>query len=404
MLNGFKVLDLTSVLFGPYCTQLLSDLGAEVIKVEGGHGDVSRYIEKAAKTKGMGPAHIALNRNKKSVLLNLRDSTDRELMKQLISGSDIFIHNVRAAGIKRLGFDYHTVKQLNPSIIYIHCVGFGSEGLYAGAPAYDDVIQAASGATSLLPKVDGSANPRFLPSAIADKVAALFAANSAIAALLHRTRTGEGQFIEVPMLETFTDFLLKEHFGGLTFDPPTGPACYQRQIDPHRQPFPTKDGFVCIVPYAADSWDKVFDVLGDSEFLDDDRFRQAKNRFRNVAEIYRRAFELTPLQTTAYWIRELSKVDIPVTDARDISTILDEPHLKSVGFFIRQDHPTEGAHYQMKPPVSFGGYTFPAPGPAPGLGEHTEEVRARFAEAQSQQFSNDKASKSGDHAGQRQTS
>lgn len=375
MLEGVQIVDLTSVLFGPFSTQLLGDLGADVIKVEPPHGDIFRFVGKPARSRGMGPVHLALNRGKKSAALDLKNNEDLDLMHALLARADIFVHNVRARAMQRLGLDYAAVKAINPAIIYVHCVGFGSDGPYADAPAYDDVIQAASGATSLPPRADGDPRPRFIPSAIADKVAGLYAANAMLAALLHRERTGEGQFVEVPMLETFTDFLLKEHLGGLTFDPPNAPPCYQRQIDPWRQPFPTADGHVCIVPYAEDSWAKVMTVLGNPAILDDERFNTAAQRFRNTGLLYQEIAKLTPARPTAYWIDALTKADIPVMGARDIGDILGEPHLAAVDFFAAAEHPTEGSYLRMKPPVRYGGYAYREREPAAQLGEHNEQLR-----------------------------
>ena len=234
MLEGLRVIDMTSVVFGPYCTQILADFGAEVVKVEAPGGDVFRYGAPSAHSKAMGPGYIALNRGKQSLVLDLKQEADRAILRDLLADADIFIHNVRAEAIERLGFDYDSARALAPDIIYAHCVGFGSGGPYAGLQAYDDVIQAASGTTTLLPRADGNERPRYLPSLIADKVAGLHAAYAVMAAVVHRLRTGQGQHVEVPMFEAFSSFMLKEHLGGNTFDPPVGPPCYGRQVDPDR--------------------------------------------------------------------------------------------------------------------------------------------------------------------------
>ncbi|HAV81061.1 MAG TPA: carnitine dehydratase, partial [Erythrobacter sp.] len=266
MLEGLRVIDMTSVVFGPYCTQILADFGAEVIKVEAPGGDVFRYGAPSAHSKAMGPGYIALNRGKQSLVLDLKQEADRAILRDLLADADIFIHNVRAEAIERLGFDYNSVRALAPDIIYAHCVGFGSGGPYAGLQAYDDVIQAASGTTTLLPRADGNERPRYLPSLIADKVAGLHAAYAVMAAVVHRLRTGQGQHVEVPMFEAFSSFMLKEHLGGNTFDPPVGPPCYGRQVDPDRQPFPTRDGYVSIVPYRLDHFTRVIALMGDEAF------------------------------------------------------------------------------------------------------------------------------------------
>ncbi len=223
MLEGVRILDLTGVVFGPYATQILADLGAEVIKVEApGGGDQYRWTAKAARTPGMSPGFLALNRGKQSVVLDLKNPDDLAVLRALIPTADVFILNVRGAAAERLGLDYPSVAALNPGIIYAHCVGFGQDGPYAGLQAYDDVIQAATGTTSLLSRVDGNPAARYLPSLVADKVAGLHAAYAVLAAIVHKLRTGRGQTVEIPMLETFTSFMMVEHLGGQSFDPPNG--------------------------------------------------------------------------------------------------------------------------------------------------------------------------------------
>jgi crotonobetainyl-CoA:carnitine CoA-transferase CaiB-like acyl-CoA transferase len=255
MLSGIKVLDLTSVVFGPYCTQILADLGAEVTKVEPPEiGDVARYLGKPAVSAGMSPTFMALNGGKQSRAIDLKSEAGAAQMQALLAECDVFVLNVRGKAAERLGLDYESVRAINPQVIYVHCVGFGQEGPYADLQAYDDVIQAATGATTLASRVDGDPRARYIPSLIADKVAGLHAAYGVLAAVIHKLRTGEGQRIEVPMFEAFAQFLLVEHLGGLTFDPPNAPVCYFRQIDPDRQPFPTSDGYISIVAYTASAW------------------------------------------------------------------------------------------------------------------------------------------------------
>lgn len=376
MLEGIKVVDLTTVVFGPYCTQMLADLGAEVIKVEHPHtGDAFRYAGKAAVTAGLGPGFIAINRGKKSVALDLKTEADKAIMHGLLREADVFVCNVRGKAMERLGLDYESLRAINPQLIYIHCVGFGQAGPYADLQAYDDVIQAASGTATLLPRVDGNPQARYLPSLIADKVAGLHAAHAAVAAIVHRLRTGRGQRVEVPMLETFTSFMLVEHLGGLTFDPPNGPPCYQRQIEPDRQPFPTSDGFISIVPYTDGSWIKVFTLLGDTGILDDPAYADARLRQRNIAGLYREMARLTQRFTTAQLVELLQQADIPAQPVRAVEDILDDPHLAATGFFRRREHPSEGTLVEMRPPFAFGDFAFPEHGPAPHLGEHNAMVR-----------------------------
>ncbi len=238
MLEGIRIVDLSSVVFGPYATQMLADMGAEVIKVEPKGGETSRFIGKHAKNRGMGSLHMTLNRGKRSIELDLKSEEDAALMRKLLKTADIFIHNVRGKAIKKLGFDYEQVRGLKPDIIYVHCTGFGQNGPYRDLQAYDDVIQAATGVATLLPRADGNPRPRYFPSLIADKVAGHYGAQAMLAALIHKLRTGEGQLVEVPMFVAFATFNLTEHMQGATFDPPNGSFGYHRQLDPGRQPFP----------------------------------------------------------------------------------------------------------------------------------------------------------------------
>jgi len=374
MLEGVRVVDLTSIVFGPYCTQILAELGAEVIKVEPPTGDQFRYSSKAAKTPGMSPGHMSINRGKRSVMLDLKQPADLEQIRELIADADVFIHNVRLKAIERLGLGFAAVKALKPDIIYVHCVGFGSDGPYSDLQAYDDVIQAASGTATLASRVDGDPRPRYIPSLIADKVAGLHGAYAVMAAAIHRLRTGEGQFIEVPMFETFTHFMLKEHLGGQTFDPPVGPVGYARQLDPHRQPFPTADGHICIVAYTDESWASVFAVLDAPEVLEQERFATRSLRARNVTALYQEMAALTPRRTTEAWLERCHAASLPALPVRDIAEIRDDPHLQAVGFFMAQEHPTEGRYVQMKAPVTFGAAPARHLEHAPALGEHTDRI------------------------------
>lgn len=375
MLEGIRIVDLTSVVFGPYATQILADLGAEVIKVESPAGDTFRWSTKPAKSRGMSAGHIALNRGKQSIVLDLKQAEDREVLGGLLPKADVFIHNIRGDAMERLGFGYETVSAARPDIVYVHCVGFGSDGPYAGLQAYDDVIQAATGTTTLASRVDGDPRPRYLPSLIADKVAGLHAAYATLAAIVHRLRTGEGQFVEVPMLETFTQFMLKEHLAGLTFEPPVGDVCYNRQVDPDRQPFPTSDGWISLVPYTPQQYDLVFQVLGDPDFLDDERFATPLGRVLNNDLLYQGIAERTPARSTAAWVEAFRAVNVPVMAVRDIGDILEDPHLQAVDFFMRREHPTEGMVRETRQPISFSAWQTPEPTPAPTLGEHDARIR-----------------------------
>jgi len=380
MLEGVRVVDLTSVVFGPYCTHILAELGADVVKVESpGSGDAFRWSGKAAATPGMAPAFKAINRGKQSIALDLKNSADLETMKALLAEADVFVLNVRGKAVERLGLDYDAVKALNPNIIYAHCVGFGQSGPYADLQAYDDVIQAASGTASLLPMVDGDPRPRYLPSLVADKVAGLHGAYAVLAAIIHRMRTGEGQHIEVPMFEAFTNFMLLEHLGGLAFDPPNAPVGYFRQIDPDRQPFPTSDGYVSIVAYTDDSWPRIFELLGNPGFLKSEEFATRKARGANLALLYREMARLTPAFTSAELVDKCHAAQIPAQPVRNIGEIMQDPHLQETGFFVSYGDPTEGTCVGMAQPVRFGARSETTMQLVPKLGEQSASVRGSLS-------------------------
>lgn len=375
MLEGIRIVDLTTVIFGPYATQMLADLGADVIKIESPTGDTPRYMGAFKNTPYMGGTHMTVNRGKKSIVLDLKQPEDAEVLRKLIATADVFVHNVRAKAIARLGFGYDDVTAIKPDIIYAHFAGFSQDGPWADWPAYDDVIQAATGTTSLLPKVDGDAAPRYFPSLIADKVSGTYGAQALLAALVHKLRTGEGQHVEVPMLDCFANFMLTEHLQDQVFEPPLGPPGYPRQLDPKRQPFPTKDGHIVIVPYTDAKIVTLFGLLGDPGFLENEPFNTPMGRFQNMTSIYGRIGELTPQKTSADWIAVLRENDFPVMPTADLSEVIDNAHLKATGFFQMLDHPTEGTIRQMRQPVRYSADPDRHIGFAPTLGQHTDEIK-----------------------------
>lgn len=378
LLSDLKIADMTTVIFGPYCTQTLADMGADVVKVEPPAGDDFRNVGKYAKTRSMGPCHMTINRGKRSVVWDLKSEKGKEAIRRLIARSDVFIHNIRPDAVARLGLTFEEAKEIKPDIVYVHCLGFGSEGPYAGRPAYDDLIQGLSGATSLLPRVDGNERPRFIPTAFADKVSGLHAVYATLAALHQRDRTGEAVHVEVPMFECVTHFLLEEHFYEAEFDPPVGPFCYQRQVDPSRQPLKTANGWIVIAPYVDARWVKLFDVIGAPEELEDERINDRRGRFFNMDYMMERVQHHFIRHTTEHWLAVLGEADIPAARANDISDLPDDPHLKAVKFFQRREHPTEGGYWETQPPVRFAGAETREIAPAPHIGEHTENVLAEL--------------------------
>jgi crotonobetainyl-CoA:carnitine CoA-transferase CaiB-like acyl-CoA transferase len=351
-LAGVRIIDLTEFIFGPYATQTLGDMGAEVIKVENPGGDRQRHSGKYGKHDDMGSVYMALNRNKKSITLDLKDEAAREKLRALIPTAQVFIHNVRVDAMARLGFGYDEVSKLNPSIVYVHCVGYGSDGPYAGRQAFDDLVQAASGASDLLPRVDGNDDMRLLPSFVADKVSSLHATYAVLAALFHRERTGEGQFVEVPMLESFTHFLMVEHLYGASFEPPSGRIGHTPALANDRRPLKTKDGHIAIQPVSRAASAKFFELGGIPNAYESERFVNAPKGSK-VAVYYEMLREAALTHTTDEWMKLGDEHRIPIMRANTLDEVLEDPHLKAVNFFQLREHPTEGKWRAMKPPVKF---------------------------------------------------
>ncbi len=388
-LAGVRIVDMTSVVFGAYATQMLGDLGADVIKVEfpggrrGGGGDIMRWAGHGQPDgpEDLGPIYMTINRNKRSILLDLREERAARALRRLIKSADVFAASVRYDGLTRLGLDYEALKAIKPDIVYVHGAGYGSEGPYAGEPAYDDLIQSACGFADLLPRVDGDPTPRLLPSLVADKVSGHFMVQATLAALFHKQRTGEGQFVEVPMLECMTSFNLAEHFYGHVYDPPTGPWAYTRVANPERKPFPTKDGYIGLLPYTDQQWDQFFAVAGWAETVGKDpRFADYRTRAKHVADLYRLVDTVTREKTTDEWLALLKPLHIPVSKMNRLDELMDDPHLKAVGLFERYEHPEAGAYFNLRPPVKYSKTPANIRRHPPRLGEHTEALLAELEE------------------------
>jgi crotonobetainyl-CoA:carnitine CoA-transferase CaiB-like acyl-CoA transferase len=300
-------------------------------------------------------------------------------MNRLIAESDLFAATVRYEGLKRLDLHYEAVCAIRPDIVYVHGSGYGSDGPYAGEPAYDDLIQTASGFADVLSHTDGNPEPRLIPSLLADKVSGLFMGQAMLAALFHRQRTGEGQFVEAPMLECVTSFNLVEHFFGHVFEPPTGPWTYPRVTTPHRKPHPTKDGYIGILPYSALQWEQFFALAGwGEEITKDPRFADDESRSRNIQALYGLLDSVTVTRTTDAWLELLRPLSIPVVRLNRIGELMDDPHLKAVGLFERYVHPDAGAYWSVRPPMRFSATPANIRRHPPKLGEHTLEVMAEI--------------------------
>ena len=367
-LQGFRILDLTNVLFGPFGTQTLGDWGAEVIKVESLAGDAWRTSGQF-RNRGMSGQFMAANRNKRSVALDLKSEGGKAVLRRLIPTVDALVSNIRPAGLARLGFGYETCAALNPRLVYVVATGFGQDGPWAARPAFDEIIQAASGFASAMGTDD---EPSFVPSLIGDKICGVTWTAAGTAALLHRERTGEGQMVEVPMLETLAAFNSIEMFGGYAFVPPIGPVGYQRMKA--RKPARTKDGWLTMLPYSGDNWCAFFTAVGQPECIEAFGVRDPVERARNIDRIYDRMRELALLRTTAEWEALLLEIDVPHTGFAKLAEVAEQPHLKAVEMFPEVEHPSEGRIRQARPPARFSGSPASVRRLAPRLGEHTREV------------------------------
>ena len=365
-LQGVRVVDLTTVMLGPFCTQILGEMGAEIIKIETPEGDVNRWTGES-RSPGMSTGQLIKGRNKRSIILDLKVKKVRKVFEKLIKTADVFVHNIRPKAAKRLAIDYETIAELNPSIIYASATGFGETGPFADKPAYDDLIQGASGIASLFGKVTGT--PRYVPSVMADKTTGLFLSNYISMALFHRERTGEGQKLHVPMYESFAAFVVSEHMQGQTFVPPTGPAGYSRMLTAHRKPYETKDGFICVVPYTQKHWANFLALVGRADLIKDPRFSNQTERTKNIDTLYEIVSDSMKRRSTNDWIIALSDADIPAGPMNSPEDLFECPHLKAVEMFPEIEHPTEGRIRHIKVPAAFS----KTPG---GLYHHSEKLGA----------------------------
>lgn len=373
-LAGIRILDLTTVQMGPWCTRIVADYGAEVIKVEAPEGDSSRYTG-VPRNRGMSGTFQHNAKGKRSIALDLKRPEAKEAILRLARSCDAFASNIRPKALERLGLDYESVKAVNPKIVYLSMVGYGTGGRYAGRPAYDDLIQAASAIPMLLQRSTGE--PRFIPMAAIDRIVGGAAANALLAGLLARERRGIGQRIEVPMFETMAQFVLSEHMQGTTFDPPTSPAGYPRTLSRSRKPYATKDGYLAVLPYNDGQWRRFFEAVGKGHILrEDPRFADIGARTANIDALYDMIGEEVKTRTTAEWLKLLQENDIPCMVPHTLETLVEDPHLLDRDFFIHQDHPSEGRIRVMREPSTWSETVPPVGRYAPRLGQHTRDVLA----------------------------
>ncbi|MCC6532080.1 MAG: CoA transferase [Burkholderiales bacterium] len=372
-LEGIRVVDMTSVVVGPLCTQMLADYGADVIKVEAPPGgDIARTLAGRGVTPLMSGKFLHLNRNKRSLALDLKKPGGLDALRRLLAVSDVLVWNIRPPAMARLGLSYEEVKALNPRIIYVGMFGFGQDGRYRDKPAYDSIIQGSAGVAALNHAAYGE--PRYLPIVMADRTVGLIATQMILLALYHRSRSGEGAAIQIPMFENMAKFVLEEHMYLRTFDPPLGPVADPRLMDPNARPLATKDSWICITANTNAQAFAVFEAIGKPQLKDDPRFNSVAARFKHVREYFALRAEGLKAKTTAEWLEIFDRLDVPAMPYNTLDGLLEDPHLADAGFFETREHPTEGKVRNMRLPnkTSFAARSHWAG--APKLGQHSIEV------------------------------
>ena len=371
-LHGVRVLDLTTVVMGPYATQILADFGADVIKLEPPEGDVMRYAW-PFRNPGMGSIFLNTNRNKRSLALDLKQAAARAACLAIAAGSDVLVYNIRPQAMARLKLSYEEVRAANAKIIYVGCFGYSQRGPYAPRAAYDDMIQGAAGIPWLL-KRQGASEPRYAPMIIADRSVGQQVASAVSAALYHREKTGSGQRIDVPMFEHLLQMVLGDHLGGYTFEPQHGEPGYHRILAPDRRPYQTKDGYICALIYNDKQWKAFFDIIGRPELLAQPEFATQEARSRNYGRAYAMVAEEMKKRTSAQWIEALERGDIPVQKMNSLDDIVADPHLAAIDYLRTVEHPSEGRIRALAVPSEWSESEPEYRRHAPRLGEHTREV------------------------------
>jgi len=375
-LDGVRVVDLTTVVVGPICTRTLADQGADVIKVEAPGGDLLRTMAQGSRNAGMSGKFINFNRNKRSVCLDLKQVSGMDAMRRLISGADVFVSNVRPEALARAGLDHASLAADNPRLIHCSILAFGRGGRYFNRPAYDPIVQSLSGVAGTLARATGE--PRFVPMVMTDHTTGLIAAQCVGFALYRREKTGRGEAIDVPMFENMASFVMSEHLGAATFDPPVGPTGDNRLLSPDYRPLPTQDGYITVGPNTNPQAFAFFDAIGRPELKSDPRFSSAAARTTNAAAYFEVRKSGLAQKTTAAWLAIFETLDIPAARYNAIDDLLEDPHLADVGFFRPEDHPSQGRIRRTKVPNTFSAGGRETETHAPVLGEHTRAVLAEL--------------------------
>ncbi len=371
-LQGVKIIDMTAVLMGPYATQMLGDYGADVIKIESPDGDVTRQIG-PTRHPGMGPVFLNTNRSKRSICLDLKKPEGRDVVLRLVKSADVLIYNVRPQAMTRLQLGYDVVSAINPRLIYAGVFGFGQDGPYAAKPAYDDLIQGGSALAHLM-AVGGDDTPRYVPNALVDRIVGLTAVGAICASLVHRDRTGRGQRVDIPMFETMAGFVMGDHMGGLTYEPPLDKGGYARHLSRDRRPYKTSDGYVCVIVYNDKQWNSFFKATGREDLSRDPKFATFAARAANINTVYAELARIFETRTTAEWNALLEKADIPVMPMHDLESILQDPHLVATNYFPIVEHPTEGKIRNMRISATWSDTPAESTRHAPRLNEQGAEI------------------------------
>jgi crotonobetainyl-CoA:carnitine CoA-transferase CaiB-like acyl-CoA transferase len=374
-LDGIRVIDATNFVFGPVGTQMLGDMGADVIKVEPPEGDPTRKIG-ATRSPLMGSLFLNLNRNKRSIVLDLKQPNDCARLRELIAGADVFVHNMRQGAIARLGLGFDALRASNPRLVYACAQGFGEGGRYFDRPAYDDVIQGLSGIAGLNQRMTGS--PGYVPMLMTDKLCGVYLAFAVATAIVHQQRTGRGQEVRVPMFETMAAFTLHEHLADAVHEPvagdPQATPGYTRVFGKMHRPLATRDGAICVVANTDAQWQRLFAVIERPDLQRDPRFATLTDRIRHVDALYVLVEEALATRTTEQWIEALTAADIPTGPVNDLQMLRSDPHLEEVGFFTHHIHESEGPLVYPAVPLAFGDSPGSIRRGPPTLGQHTSEV------------------------------
>lgn len=378
-LADVRILDLTTVVMGPFATQILAELGADVIKIEAHEGDNMRHVG-PLRTPGMGHLYLHLNRGKRCLVLDLKQAEGRDALLRLVQRADVLVYNVRPAAMARLGLSYEALRALNPRLLYVGCYGYSERGPYAGRAAYDDLIQGATGVPGL--SAEDGVQPRYAPINLADRVTGLHVVYAVTAALYRRERSGHGQAVEVPMFESVAHLVLGDHLAGLSWEPPIGPTGYPRLE--HRRPYATSDGYLCVLVYNDKQWRSFLEAVSRPELLRDERFASHGNRAKHIGEIYEILAQILRTRSNAEWEALLQRADIPFARMNSVADVVADPHLNASGFFTLEDNPMEGAVRVMRTPTDWSESPPGRLSPAPQLGQHSAEVlrEAGYTEAQ----------------------